>query len=109
MQKFNAMPRQYRVQESEDSENRVQERGPRRERGHSRVIQTGEVAFIIANAAKNAITRDNMNQEQFIDGLFDLEIQELILREDPKTFNDAINRSLNIDAISRGSRLRQRR
>ena len=63
----------------------------------------------IANAAMNAITRDNMNQEQFIDGLFDLEIQELILREDPNTFNDAINRSLNIDAISRGSRLRQRR
>ena len=63
----------------------------------------------IANATMNATTRDNMNREQFIDGLFDLEIQELLLREDPNTFNDAVDRALNTNAISRGSRLRQRR
>ena len=57
-----------------------------------------------ANSTMNAVTRDNMDREQFNDGLFELEIQELRFRGDPNTFNDAI-----IDAISPGSRLRQRR
>ena len=62
-----------------------------------------------ANATMNGITRDNINREQFNNGLFDLEIEELLLREDPNTFNDAVDKALNIDAISRGSRTRQRR
>ena len=49
-----------------------------------------------------------MNREQFIDVLFDLVVQDLLLQEDPLTFNDAVDRALNIDPISRGSRLRQR-
>ena len=61
------------------------------------------------NATMISITWDHMNRKQFIDGLFDLEIQELLLREDPSTFSYAVDWALNIDAISRGSRLRQRR
>ena len=46
-----------------------------------------------------------MNREQFIDVLFDLEIQELILRQDHNTFNGAVERVLYIDAINKGSRV----
>ena len=50
-----------------------------------------------------------MNREEFIDGLFDQKIQELLHREDPNTFNDAVDRAFNINAIRRGSRLSQRK
>ena len=57
----------------------------------------------------NAATRDDMNREQFIDGLCDAEIQELSLREDPQNFSAAINRALSLHAVARNSRMRQRR
>ena len=50
-----------------------------------------------------------MNREQIFDGLFDLEIHDFLLREDPNTFNEAVDRAPNIDAISQESRLRQHR
>ena len=46
-----------------------------------RIRSIGEVA----NHNMNAATRDDMNREQFIDGLYDAEIQEILLKEDPKT------------------------
>ena len=133
MQEFNAMPRHYRVQEQDQPAPTLARmmtyldprmspyRNPRTARTEFKNLAQGEKEDIrefsrrvrslgeIANATMNAATRDNMNREQFIDGLFDLEIQELLLREDPNTFNDAVDRALNIDAISRGSRMRQRR
>ena len=63
----------------------------------------------VANHNMNAATRDDMNREQFIDGLYDAEIQELLLREDPQNFSAAINRALSLDAVARNSRMRQRR
>ena len=54
----------------------------------------------------NAATRDDMNREQFIDGLYDAEIQELLLREDPQNFSAAINRALSLDAVALNSRMR---
>ena len=63
----------------------------------------------IANTNVEHNVRDDMNREQFIDGLYDPEIQELLLREDPETFNDAITRAQNLDAINRTSRTRHRR
>ena len=44
-----------------------------------------------------------MNREQFSDGLYDPEIQEHLLREDPETFNYAITQAQNLDAINRTS------
>ena len=133
MQEFNAMPRQYRVQEQDQPAPTLARkmtyldprmspyRNPRTARTEFKNLAQGEKEDIwgfsrrvrslgeIAEVTMNAARRDNMNREQFIDGLFDLEIQELLLREDPNTFNDAVDRALNIGAISRGSRLRQRR
>ena len=40
----------------------------------------------IAHTHMNALSRDDMNREQFIDGFFDSDIYELLLREDPQTF-----------------------
>ena len=57
----------------------------------------------------NAATRDDMNREQFIDGLYDAEIQELLLREGPQNFSAAVNMALSLDAVVRNSRMRQRR
>ena len=63
----------------------------------------------IANHNMNAATRDDINREQFIDGLYDAEIQEPLLREDPQNLSAAINRALSLDAVARNSRMRQRR
>ena len=57
----------------------------------------------------NALSRDDMNREQFIDGLFDSDIYEMILREVPQTFDEAVNRALSLEAITKGSRFRQRK
>ena len=70
-----------------------------------RVRSIGE----IANTNLNRNARDDMNREQFIDGLWDAEVQELLQREDPQTFADAVNRALSLDAINRTARNRQRR
>ena len=133
MQEFNAMPQHYRAQEQDQPAPTLARtmtylnprispnRNPRTARTEFKNLAQGEKEDIrefsrrvrslgeIANATLNAATRDKMNREQFIDGLSDLEVQELLLREDPNTFNDAVDRALNIDAISRGSRMRQRR
>ena len=63
----------------------------------------------ISNATWNAVIRDNMNREMINYWLFDMEIKELLLREQPNTFNDSVDMALNIYFISQGSRLRQRR
>ena len=133
MQVLNAMPRHYRVHERDQPAPTLAKmmmylgprmspyRNPRTTRTEFMNLAYGEkenirefservrLLGIIANAKMNAVTRDNRNREQFIDELLDLEIQELPLREDPNTFSDAVDRALNINAFSRGSRLRQRR
>ena len=63
----------------------------------------------IAHTLMNALSRDDMNREQFIDGLFDSDIYELLLREDPQTFDEAVNRALSLEAITKSSRFRQRK
>ena len=57
----------------------------------------------------NALSRDDTNREQFIDGSFDSDIYELLLREDPQTFDEAVNRAMSLEAITKGSRYRQRK
>ena len=63
----------------------------------------------IAHKHMNALSRDYMNREQFIDGLFDSFVYELLLREYPQTFDEAVNRALSLEAITKGSRYGQRK
>ena len=58
----------------------------------------------IAHTYMNALSRDDMNREQFIDGLFDSDVYELRLREDPQAFDETVNRSLILEAITKVSR-----
>ncbi len=69
-----------------------------------RVRAVGE----ITNAHMAANVRDDMCQEQFIEGLADLEIQEMLLREDPQTFYDAVTRAVALQAILTGTRARKK-
>ena len=54
-----------------------------------RVISLGDVANVIMGAQ----TRDDMNCEQFIDGIFDAELQELLLCEELENFTQAVARA----------------
>ena len=122
MQEFYAMPRHYRISEKNQPKSGKDDKVLDPRMSPYRIPRTARIEFKnldeggkedirefsrrmrllgeSANATMNGITRDNMNREQFNDGLFDLEIEELLLREDPNTFNDAVDKALNIDAIS---------
>ena len=47
----------------------------------------------VANTNLGAQAGDDMNREQFTDGLCDFELQELLLREDLENFNQAVARA----------------
>ena len=70
-----------------------------------RVRSVGEVA----NANMPVQIRDDMNREQFIDGIFDADLQELLLREDFDSFGQAVARAQALEMASRTARLRNRR
>ena len=70
-----------------------------------RVRSVGEVA----NANMPVQIRDDMNREQFIDGTFDADLQELLLREDFDSFGQAVARAQALEMASRTARLRNRR
>ena len=57
----------------------------------------------------NAATRNDMNREQFIDGLHNTEIQKILFRDDLQNFSAALNRALSLDVVARNSRTQQRR
>ena len=75
-------------------------------REFSRRVRTlGEVA----NANMPVQIRDDMNREQFIDGIFDADLQELLLGEDFDSFGQAVARAQALEMASRRARLRNRR
>ena len=63
----------------------------------------------IAHTHMNPLSRDDMNREQFTDGWFDCDIYELMFREDTKTFDEAVNRAMSLEAITKRLRFRQRK
>ena len=63
----------------------------------------------VANANMPVQIRDDMNREQFIDGVFDADLQELLLREDFDSFGQAVARAQALEIASRTARLRNRR
>ena len=63
----------------------------------------------IAFATYNAATKDEFNRDQFIEGLLNDELHDLLTREQPRTFLEAQNRALSLEAIGKNSRKRSRR
>ena len=63
----------------------------------------------VANANIAAPARDDMNREQIIDGLFDVDLQDLLLREDLGTLAQAIARAQALELVNKSSRARNRR
>ena len=67
-----------------------------------RVRSLGEVA----NANMGAQTRDDMNREQFIDGIYDA---ELLLRQEFEGFTQAVARAQFLELVNKTARARSRR
>ena len=63
----------------------------------------------VANGNVAAQARDDMNREQFIDGLFDIDLQDLLLREDLGSLAQAVARAQALDLVNKTSRARNRR
>ena len=67
-----------------------------------RVRSVGTQVF----ANLNAEQRDEQFRERFIEGLFDPELLEVLLREDSRSFTDTINRAVDLETITRSIRNR---
>ena len=63
----------------------------------------------VANGNVGAQARDAMNREQFIDGLFDVELQDHLLREDLGNLAQAVARAQALDLVNKSSRARNRK
>ena len=63
----------------------------------------------IAFATYDGATQYEFNRYQLIDGLQDDELHNLLTREQPRTFLEAQNRALSLEAITKNSRKRSRR
>ena len=77
------MPFQTQAAARAEFKNLMQEEGEGWRDFARRVRSLGEVA----NTNLGAPARDDMNHEQFADGLCDFELRELLLREDLENFN----------------------
>ena len=63
----------------------------------------------VANGTVGAQARNAMNREQFIDGLFDVELQDQLLREDLGNLAQAVARAQALDLVNKSSRARNRK
>lgn len=133
MEEWMAMPRMYRRQEEHQpaptlarlfgylDQRMMPYRNPRTARAEFKNLHQAESEDIksfsrrvrrlgeYANGTLPANARDDMNREQFVEGLCDQEIQEIIMREEPETFAVAIDRALALEAVQRSTRQRQRK
>ena len=50
-----------------------------------------------------------MNCEQFIDGIYDTKLQDLLLREEFETFSQAVTRAQSLDLAKKTARSRSGR
>ena len=99
------MPFQTRSAARAEFMNLMQEEGEGLRDFARRVRSLGEVA----NTNLRAQARDDMNREQFTDGLCDFELQELLLREDLENFNQAVARAQALDMARKTVRMKSRR
>ena len=63
----------------------------------------------VANVNIGAQARDEMNREQFIDGLFDVDVQDQHLREDLGSLARAVARAQALELVNKTSRARNRK
>ena len=63
----------------------------------------------VANENIGAQARDDMNREQFIDGLFDVELQDQLLREDLGSLAQNVARAQALELVNKTSRTRNRK
>ena len=63
----------------------------------------------VANVNIGAQARDEMNREQFIDELFDVELQDQLLRQDLKSLAQAVARAQALEPVNKTSRARNRK
>ena len=63
----------------------------------------------VVNVNIGAQARDDMNREQFIDGLFDVELQDQLLREDLGSLTQAVARAQALELVNKTSRARNRK
>ena len=63
----------------------------------------------VANANIGAQARDDMNREQFVDGLLDVDLQDLLLREELGSLAQAVARAQALELVNKSSRARNRR
>ena len=63
----------------------------------------------VANANVGAQARDDMNREQLIDGLYDVELQDLLLREELGSLAQAVARAQALELVNKSSRARNRK
>ena len=99
------MPFQTQSAARAEFKNLMQEEGEGLRDFARRVRSLGEVA----NTNLGARVRDDMNREQFTDGLCDFELQELLLREDLENFNQAVARAQALDMARKTVRMNCRR
>ena len=99
------MPFQTQSAARAEFKNLMQEEGEGLRDFARRVRYLGEVA----NTNLAAQARDDMNREQFTDGLCDFELQELLLREDLENFNQAVARAQALDMARKTVRMKSRR
>ena len=98
------MPFQTQSAARAEFKNLTQEEGEGVRDFARRVRYLGEVA----NTNLRAQARDDMNREQFTDGLCDFELQELLLREDLDKFNQAVARAQALDMARKTVRMKSR-
>ena len=63
----------------------------------------------VANANAAAQARDDMNREQFIVGLYDVELQKLLLRETLGSLAQTVARGQSLELVNKRSRARNRK
>ena len=63
----------------------------------------------MTNANVGAQARDDMNREQFIDGLYDVELQDHLLREELEGLAQAVARAQALELVNESSRARNRK
>ena len=66
----------------------------------SRVRNIGNIAY----SEKDPNTRDELFREKFLEGLSDAQLEVQLLKENPPTFGDLVNRAVDLEVIARTTR-----
>ena len=69
-----------------------------------RVRNIGKIAY----SEKDPNTRDELFREKFLEGLSDVQLEVQLLKENPQTFGDLVNRAVDLEVIARITRGRSR-